>query len=121
MQTSIYYVIEPTATLREIASSAVQDGFFQRAVWEVLTHDRTGDEYTKEDVSRAHWIQFIANLYRGPHEPAMVTELRQKCLSLGFEGCWIVSEAEFGGAANDLMAAAQEAQELLSKRGITIP
>lgn len=121
MQTTIFYVIEPTAMLRELAASAGQAYVAQSAVWHVQEHDRVGPEYSVQEVSRAHWTQFIANLIGDEREPATLGELREKCLTLGFDGCWRVTETKIGGDAKELMGEADAAQAFLSERGIATP
>jgi hypothetical protein len=121
MQTTFFYVIEPTATLRELSVAAGQEYVAQRAVWHVRQHDRVGAQYSKAEISRAHWMQFIANLIGENDEPPTLVELREKCLSLGFEGCWTICEAKVGGDAKDLMDEAQAAQAFLRGRGIEMP
>lgn len=119
MQTTIFYVFEPTAVLRELALAAGQKYVMQQAVWHVCEHDRVGPHYSKEEISRAHWAQFVANLIEDYESPAL-TEFRGKILSLGFEGCWTVSETKVGGDAKELMDEAQSAETFLIERGITL-
>jgi len=121
MQTTTYYVIEPTAVLRELAASAEQAYVAQSAVWHAQEHDRIGPEYSAQEVSRAHWMQFIANLIGDEREPATLGKLREKCLALGFDGCWRVTETKIGGDAKELMEEADAARAFLKERGVAAP
>lgn len=120
MQTTIFYVFEPSVLLCEIAKAAGQECEVQRAVWLVTEHDRVGAQYSKVEISRAHWAQFLANLIGEEDAPPTLTEFRQKCLSLGFEKCWNVLDTKIGGDAKELMDEAQAAQAFLSERGIAL-
>lgn len=119
MQTTIFYVFEPTAALRELALAAGQENIAQRAVWLVREHDRVGPQYSKEEISHAHWAQFVANLIED-NEPIALAKLREKSLSLGFAGCWVVSETKVGGDAKELMDETKAAEMFLTERGISL-
>jgi hypothetical protein len=120
MRTTIFYVFEPTVLLCELANAAGQDFVAQRSVWLVPEHDRVGVQYSKAEVSCAHWAQFLANLVGEEEAPPALAELLQKCLSLGFEKCWTALEAKIGGDVKDLMDEAQAAKSFLNERGVAL-
>lgn len=119
MQIIMYYVLEPTAVLLELAKAAGEEALVRRAVWLVRVHDRVGAEYSKDEISMAHWLLFLANLVVDHDEPASLAEMRSKCLALGFVGCWTLAETKVGGDATDLMKEARSARDFLAQRGIS--
>ena len=121
MQTTIFYVFEPTVALSSLATLAGQDYLSQSAVWIVREHDRVGAQYSKAEISRAHWTQFVANLVGAEDAPAELAELKEQCLSLGLEGCWTIFETKVGGDAKELMDDAQATETFLVERGVVLP
>jgi hypothetical protein len=119
MQTTIFYVFEPTAALRELAAAAGQEYMAEPAVWLVRERDRVGAEYSGDELSKAHWLQFVANLVGEKDEPATLVEFREKCLALGFVGCWTLIGTKAGGEAKDLMEEGRSAEKFLAKCGLS--
>lgn len=120
METTIFYIFEPTAALRELAVTAGMEVLAKRGVWRVRKWDRVGAEYSREEVSQAHWLEFAAQLFGAADESQLQIDFRKKCLSLGFAGCWTVSDTNLGGDASELMELAQSAQSFLAERGINL-
>lgn len=118
METTIFYIFEPTATLRELAVIAGMEVLARRGVWSVRKLGRAGAEYSREELSQAHWAEFAAQLFGPADESQLQIDFRKKCLSLGFEGCWTVSDTKLGGDASELMEEAQSARRFLAERGL---
>ena len=67
MQTLIFCAFQPTYALVSLTTAIDQMYFVQPEVWQVKEHDREehdriGTQYSSEELSRAHWLKFFANL-----------------------------------------------------------
>lgn len=118
MKTSIFYVFEPTKMLQDLAAAVNLSDLARSSVWIVDSHDRTGAEYSKDDLLKAHWDVFIANLF-GDNDADNLKELRRKCQALGRNECWSILEVKLGGEAKDLVEEAQSARSFLIEQGVS--
>lgn len=116
MKIIVFYVFKPTKELQELTAAAGHSYLAQPSVWMANEHDRVGADYSREEISDAHWMQFFANLFGDDSESTELTNLRHKCQALGSSGCWSVTEAKMGGDAKDLIEEGQLAKAFLTER-----
>ena len=112
MQLTIYYMFVPTSALVGAAQQAGQEWLLEPDVWIDVENDRTGREHPKEQVERAAWTVFLAKLVSDEAETDSQRRFRERCLQLGFEGCWSVYVARAGDSVEDLLAEAKETERL---------
>jgi hypothetical protein len=117
MQIEIYYVFTPTAALVDFARAAGVEAEIQVSVCTDFESDRIGRWHDRELIEHSFWNIFVAQLYYDEPEPEHLVAFRDKCLELGFSGCWTVTDASPLGNAKEIIAeSTSEAIPFLNKR-----
>lgn len=85
-----------------------------------MCHDRVGDEQAREELEASFWAHFVAQQIYDDPEPLGRREFRERCLALGFQGCWKVTVTKRGGPASELIDEAKEAVTFLAEHRLTL-
>jgi hypothetical protein len=112
MRIDIYYMFVPTLALTEAAREVGEEWLLESEIQMDAAFDRTGRRHLQADIEQAFWTVFLAKLVSERPEPRTSQQFRQRCLELGFSGCWSVYVAEGGGQVDQLLAEAKEVEPL---------
>ncbi len=115
MVNSLFYVFTPTPALLNAMEIAEERYLAEVSVWIAKVHDRTGPECTQVQIESSFWTMFLSKLVCDDPEPALLYQLRETCLQLGFAGCWSVVCTRSGGPATELLEEATDAQPFVSQ------
>lgn len=98
MRTMKHYIFCPAEGLLAIANSFIPDDaqYLLAEVWSVVCHDRVGDEQAREELEASFWAHFVEQQIYDDPEPLGRREFRERCLALGFQGCWKVTVTKRG-------------------------
>lgn len=115
MRISVYFIFLPTDSLLEAAERVGETSLVEPSVWR--THESgTGRlEHSQEEVERAFWSGFRAQLFY-EDETAIQRQFRERCNELGLSGCWTVIKTYGGGPAEDLIGEASSADQFLKQQ-----
>jgi hypothetical protein len=112
MQLDVYYMFVPTPSLANAAQSTGMNWLLEPDLWMDTESDRAGLAHTQGQVEQAFWSVFLAKLVGEPPEPKPTVKFRQRCLELGFSGCWTVHVARGGESVDELLREAEETASL---------
>lgn len=115
MQIAVYFIFLPTDALLKAAVSVEETSLVEPSVWTTRENDRSGLEHSQQDVERAFWSGFRAQLFY-ENETVVQRQFRERCHELGFSGCWTVLKTYGGGPAGDLIKEAARAEHFLQKQ-----
>lgn len=113
MKIAVHFVFIPKAELVLAAEKVGEARIVEPCVWTTHENDRTGMDHSQEDIERAFWNEFRANLFY-ENEADVQRRFRHFCNELGFSGCWSVLKTKGGGPAEDLIDSSREAEKFLA-------
>ena len=113
MRLPVHFIFVPSDSLVAAASRACEAGLAKAWVWTTHETDRTGQDHSQQELERAFWAEFQAQLIYD-NETDIQRSFRASCLQLGFAGCWTVIRTGWGGPAEDLLESGREAIKFLA-------
>ena len=122
MQTTKHYIFSPAEGLLTTANTFIPDEarYLRAEVWSVVCHDRVDDEQSREELEAAFWTLFVAQQVYDQPEPPHRSGFRERCVALGFHGCWTVTVTKRGGPASELIDEAKDAATFLAAHGLIL-
>lgn len=104
MRVPIYYVLVPTDELLKAATETEQvwDWLVGTEVWSD-TSDGPQQGHFLEEVKKAAWTVFLAKLAGDEEGTEGQRRFMQRCLQLGFDGCWRIYVGAGGDPIEDLL------------------
>jgi hypothetical protein len=118
MRIAVHFIFLAKEELIEAATLVGENQLIEPSVWTTYENDRTGLEHFQEEIERAFWTEFKANVYY-ENETEAQKFFRIRCISLGFLGCWHVISTKGGGPVEDLLGSARRAELFLASHSDT--
>lgn len=112
MRLKVYFIFLPSDELKEAVTEVGEPALSEVSVWNTSETDRCGLEHSEVELKDSFWADFKAKLIY-ENESEVQRRFRERCLTLGFDGCWTVVKTNDGGSADELVDSGDEAKEFL--------